>query len=142
VCLVSSCCTVLLISDLELILKYKEPVITFTSLTAFREFEMDTEEWKALEMIVKWLTPFREATKVMSATSVPTISKVYVYFVTLQDCLRSMLRRDPDTPEYLKTGLRDAHKKLGVYLSHLHETPFYLRATRMWANFRYYDMSI
>ncbi len=100
--------------------------IKTTSLTAFSE-----PEWEAIVLIEKWLRLFREVITRMSRSKSTTLSMVHAVFKTLQYYIQKAFIELPFSgPASLKTGLINAHTKLGDYYYKMDELPYYVWESR------------
>lgn len=91
-----------------------------------RALELDTDDWEAISQVAAWLKAFRSATTQMSKTKEPMLSTVHAIFRGLQDHIRSILSKLPDSaPAQLMDGLLEAHNKLSEYYYRSDESPYY-----------------
>ena len=96
----------------------------------YRDFELDDNEWIAIQLVANWLVVFRNATTYMSTTTTSVLSTSYDHFLMLQDEIRQSINNLPDgTQSQLKDGLIAAHSKLAEYLFLFNESPYFLWAS-------------
>ncbi len=96
-----------------------------------RQYELSTNDWEAITMVMDWLKHFRAATVEMSMTHKPMLSTVHVVFWGLQCHLKGILAGLPDhTPPEIKKGLLEAYRKLSDYYYKFDESPYYTWAAR------------
>ena len=96
-----------------------------------RKYELQDEDWGAIELVAQWLKAFRSATTQMSTTKSPMLSWTHAIFRGLQDSIRDSIRALPnDTMPILREGLLNAHRKLSDYYGKSDESPYYTWAPR------------
>lgn len=94
------------------------------------QYRLTDEDWKAIEMVTRWLNLFQSATTQMSSTKTPMLSWTHAIFRGLQAEIRDILRKEQGLSPRLIQGLSDAHLKLSEYYYKFDESPFYLWASR------------
>jgi hypothetical protein len=94
------------------------------------QFRLTEEDWRAIDMVTRWLKSFQSATTQMSASKTPMLSSTHAIFRGLQADLRDILRVEQGLSPQLIQGLTDAHLKLSEYYYKFDESPFYLWASR------------
>jgi hypothetical protein len=83
---------------------------------ALRNYIMDDDDWKAIELVASWLKIFRHATVQMSTTKKPMLSTTHAVFRGLQAELKNTIANLPvEIDLSLRGGLVDAHWKLSEY---------------------------
>jgi hypothetical protein len=93
------------------------------------QYRLTEEDWRAVEMVMRWLKSFHSATTQMSATKTPMLSSTHAIFRGLQAEIRDILREEQGLSPRLIQGLSDAHLKLSEYYYKFDESPFYLWAS-------------
>jgi hypothetical protein len=112
-------------------LKHRETINTFIYRHEdLIQYRLTEEDWRAIEMVTRWLKSFRSATTQMSATRSPMLSSTHAIFRGLQDDIKDFLRTEKGLSPRLIKGLSDAHLKLSEYYYKFDESPFYLWASR------------
>ncbi|KAJ6523017.1 hypothetical protein B0H19DRAFT_973082, partial [Mycena capillaripes] len=93
---------------------------------------MDDDDWKAIELVAKWLNVFRQATVQMSTTKKPMLSATHAVFRGLQAEIKRYIATLPGGVEDdLRDGLVDAHLKLSEYFHKCDKSQYTLWACRM-----------
>jgi hypothetical protein len=112
-------------------LKHREAINTFIYRHEdLIQYRLTEEDWRAIEMVTRWLMSFRSATTQMSATKSPMLSTTHAIFRGLQAEIKDILRQEKGLSPRLIKGLSDAHLKLSEYYYKFDESPFYLWASR------------
>jgi hypothetical protein len=113
-------------------LDYRDAIDFFVSRNKdLHAFELSNTDWESIELVASWLKSFRSATTEMSATKVPMLSTTHAIFRGLQDDIKNILRKLPNSvPPRIKLGLTDAHRKLSDYYYQFDASPFYTWAAR------------
>jgi hypothetical protein len=105
------------------------------------QYRLTEDDWKAVEMVTRWLKSFRSATTQMSATKTPMLSSTHAIFRGLQAEIRDILQEEQGLNPRLIQGLTDAHLKLSEYYYKFDESPFYLWSSRKSHLVNYYFLS-
>lgn len=93
-----------------------------------------------MSLLEDWLQAFRDATTSMSTTRFPMLSTVHATFRGLQDHIKTILRKLPDSVSpRMKQALIEAHTKLATYYDKFDQSPYYTWAARMF-QFHLYDL--
>lgn len=109
-------------------LKFRKDVDRFIGFhKELRYLELDDSEWESIGQVADWLKLFRAATTQMSTTKgVSMLSTTHAIFRGLQDHIANIFRLLPEsTPQRIKTGLLDAHRKLSDYYYKFDHSPLY-----------------
>ena len=111
-------------------LKHREAINTFIYRHEdLIQYRLTDEDWRAVEMVTRWLKSFRSATTQMSATKIPMLSTTHAIFRGLQADIKDILHEENGLSPCLIKGLSDAHLKLSEYYYKFDESPFYLWAS-------------
>lgn len=112
-------------------LQHREAVDTYTYRNQdLIQYRLTDEDWKAVQMVTRWLKSFRSATTQMSATKTPMLSSIHAIFCGLQAEIKDILCKEQGLSPQLIQGLSDAHIKLSEYYYKFDQSPFYLWASR------------
>lgn len=91
-----------------------------------QDFELSDADWKAIELLTRWLKTFHSTTTQMSMTKISMLSMMHAIFWELQDHLKKMLQSLPDGISlHLRDGVIVAHEKLSEYYYKYNESPLY-----------------
>ena len=105
-------------------LKHREAVNTFVYRHEdLIQYRLTEEDWRAIEMVTRWLKSFRSATTQMSTTKSPMLSSTHAIFRGLQAEIKDILREEKGLSTRLIKGLSDAHLKLSEYYYKFDESP-------------------
>ncbi|PBK63979.1 hypothetical protein ARMSODRAFT_839521, partial [Armillaria solidipes] len=108
-------------------LDFRDIIDSYVSrICELQDFELSDADWKAIELVTRWLKTFRSATTQMSTTKISMLSTTHAIFWGLQDHLKKVLRSLPDgiSPR-LRDGVIAAHEKLSEYYYKYDESPLY-----------------
>jgi hypothetical protein len=108
-------------------LDYRDTIDSFVSRNKdLHPFELNSDDWESIKLVMSWLKSFRSATTEMSATKIPMLSTTHAVFRGLQDEIKKNLCSLPDSVSpNIKLGLTNAHRKLSDYYYQFDASPFY-----------------
>jgi hypothetical protein len=114
-------------------LDYRDTIDSFVSRNKdLHALELTNADWESITLVASWLKLFRSTTTEMSTTKSPMVSITHAIFRALQDDIKDILRKLPDTVSpRIKLGLTDAHRKLSDYYYKYDASPFYTWAACM-----------
>ena len=114
-------------------LDYRDTIDSFVSRNKdLHPFELHSDDWESIKLVMSWLKSFRSATTEMSATKMPMLSTTHAVFRGLQDEIKKILRSLSDSVSPNIKLLTNAHRKLSDYYYQFDVSPFYTWAASMW----------